>query len=99
MHNFCLLNDNFDNGYFLDGDDEDHDAEQQYPDARAKQKRAQLMNIVCGLAPQMCIFAKLKCRWQKTIFSSTQLYYIWFDHFLLLSKCLTFLIFKKFCIY
>lgn len=48
LHNFCLLNDNFDNGYFLDGDDEDHNAEQQYPDSRAKQNRAHLMNIVCG---------------------------------------------------
>ena len=51
LHNFYLLNDNFNNGYFLDGDNKDHDAEQQYPDARAKQKRAHLMNIVCSLAP------------------------------------------------
>ena len=50
LHNFCLLNDDFDDGYFLDGDNEDNDAEQQYPDARAEQKRTHLMNIVCGLA-------------------------------------------------
>lgn len=51
LHNFCLLNDDFDDGYFLDGDNEDNDAEQRYPDARAEQKRTHLMNIVCGLAP------------------------------------------------
>lgn len=26
LHNFCLLNDDFDDGYFLDGDNEDNDA-------------------------------------------------------------------------
>ena len=51
LHNFCLLNDDFDDGYFLDGNNEDNDAEQQYPYARAEQKRTHLMNIVCGLAP------------------------------------------------
>ncbi|KAK2547511.1 Zinc transporter 6, partial [Acropora cervicornis] len=51
LHNFCLLNDDFDDGYFLDGDNEDNDAEQRYPDARAEQKRTHLMNIVCGLPP------------------------------------------------
>ena len=51
LHNFCLVNDDFNDGYFLDGEDEDGDAEHQYPDARAEQKRAHLMNIVCGLAP------------------------------------------------
>ena len=45
-----LLNDDFHDGYFLDGDDEDDDNEQQFPDARAEQKRTHLMNIVCGLA-------------------------------------------------
>ena len=50
LHKFCLPNDDFDDGYFFDRDNEDNDAEHQYPDARAE-KKAHLMNIVCGLAP------------------------------------------------
>jgi len=68
LHNFCLLNDDFDDGYFLDGDNEDNDAEQQYPDARAEQKRTHLMNIVCGLPRKCAYLPTSKCRWQRKTF-------------------------------
>ena len=56
LHNFCLLNDDFDDGYFLDDDDDDdgdgriydgHGAGGPGAPAPALAKRIQLMNIVC----------------------------------------------------
>jgi len=60
LHNFCLLNDDFDDGYFLDDDDDDdddgdgdggiddgHGAGGPGAPAAAKAKRVELMNIVC----------------------------------------------------
>lgn len=54
LHNFCLLHDDFDDGYFLDGNDDenginDDDGNQHVPGANnmaAQQKRINLMNIV-----------------------------------------------------
>ena len=54
LHNFCLLHDDFDDGYFLpNGDDgcdggDDRDEQQEPPDHGAAQKRLHLMNIVTG---------------------------------------------------
>ncbi|KAL9978418.1 hypothetical protein ACROYT_G015931 [Oculina patagonica] len=50
LHNFCLVHDDFDAGYMLDGnDDNDRDDNQvPCPDGRAEQKRTHLMNVVCG---------------------------------------------------
>ena len=49
LHNFCLVHDDFDAGYMLDDDDDDHgDNQVPCPDGRAEQKRTHLMNIVCG---------------------------------------------------
>ena len=45
LHNF-FSNDDFNDGYFLDGDNEDNAAEQHYPDARAEQKRTHLMHCL-----------------------------------------------------
>ena len=50
LHNFCLLHDDFDDGYMGDDDnggDEDDDPAHHFPDGRAEQKRTHLMNIVC----------------------------------------------------
>ena len=56
LHNFCLLNDDFDDGYFLDDDDDDdgdggiddgHGAGGPVAPPAAEAKRVQLMNIVC----------------------------------------------------
>ena len=58
LHNFCLLNDDFDDGYFLDGgDDDDDDGDGGIGDRHgvggpgalvaAEAIRVQLMNIVC----------------------------------------------------
>lgn len=49
LHNFCLLHDDFDDGYMRDDDDgdEDDDPGHHLPDGRAEQKRTHLMNIVC----------------------------------------------------
>ena len=54
LHNFCLLNDDFDDGYFLDDDDDGdgriddgHGAGGPGAPAPALAKRIQLMNIVC----------------------------------------------------
>ena len=49
LHNFCLLNDDFDDGYFLDGGDDDDDDGGDGHGAlvAAEAKRVQLMNIVC----------------------------------------------------
>ena len=49
LHNFCLLHDDFDDGYMGDdnGGDEDDDPAHHFPDGRAEQKRTHLMNIVC----------------------------------------------------
>lgn len=51
LHNFCLLHDDFEEGYILEEDpSDDHDAEEPLcPDGSADQKRTHLMNIVCGL--------------------------------------------------
>ena len=51
LHNFCLLHDDFEGGYILEGEhNDDHDAEEPpFPDGRANQKRTHLMNVVCGL--------------------------------------------------
>ena len=51
LHNYCLLHDDFDDGYFLpghaDGGGDDDGSEQQGPpDHGAAQKRVHLMNIV-----------------------------------------------------
>lgn len=51
LHNYCLLHDDFDDGYFLpghaDGGGADDGSEQQGPpDHGAAQKRVHLMNIV-----------------------------------------------------
>ena len=50
LHNYCLLHDDFDEGYFLpdvdDGGDGDDAEEQQ--DHRPEQKRVHLMNIVAA---------------------------------------------------
>ena len=51
LYNFCLLNNDFDDGYFLDDDDDDDgdggiDNRPGAP-APAVAKRVQLMNIVC----------------------------------------------------
>lgn len=54
LHNFCLVNDDFDEGYFLDcgdGADDDDGGIDGDPHAgplpTAEAKRVQLMNIVC----------------------------------------------------
>jgi len=49
LHNFCLLHDDFDDGYMGDDDDgnEDDDPGHHLPDGRAEQKRTHLMNVVC----------------------------------------------------
>lgn len=54
LHNFCLLNDDFDEGYFLDcgdgADDDDGEIDggpHAGPLPTAEAKRVQLMNIVC----------------------------------------------------
>ena len=51
LHNFCLLHDDFEEGYILEGEhNDDHDAEEPpFPDGRANQKRTHLVNVVCGL--------------------------------------------------
>ena len=54
LHNLCLLNNDFDDGYFLDDDDDGdggiddgHSAGVPGAPAAAEAKRVQLMNIVC----------------------------------------------------
>jgi len=53
LHNFCLLHDDFDDGYFLAGDDDDgddgggNDGQNQQNQQAAERKRLQLMNIIC----------------------------------------------------
>ena len=49
LHNFCLLHDDFDDGYMGDdgNGDEDDDPGYHLPDGRAEQKRTHLMNVVC----------------------------------------------------
>ena len=55
LHNFCLLNDDFNDGYFLDhhdGDDGDDNsgpvvAHLEGGALAAQAKRVQLMNIIC----------------------------------------------------
>lgn len=48
LHNFCLLHDDFDDGYLHDGlDDNDDDAGHHPADGRAEAKRTHLMNTVC----------------------------------------------------
>lgn len=48
LHNFCLLHDDFDDGYLHDGlDDNDDDPGHHPADGRAEAKRTHLMNTVC----------------------------------------------------
>ena len=49
LHNFCLMHDDFHDGYMGDDDDgdEDDDPGHHLPDGRAEQKRTHLINIVC----------------------------------------------------
>ena len=54
LQNVCILNDDFDDGYFLDDDDDGdggiddgHSAGVPGAPAAAEAKRVQLMNIVC----------------------------------------------------
>lgn len=49
LHNFCLLHDDFYDGYLDDDDgfDDHHGDDGHRPDGRAEQKRIHLMNIVC----------------------------------------------------
>jgi len=49
LHNFCLVHDDFDDGYLLDDDDDgggDSDGTQPPEDGTAQQKRVHLMNII-----------------------------------------------------
>lgn len=51
LHNYCLLHDDFDDGYFLPddnggGDGDDGEEHQAPPDHGAAQKRLHLVNIV-----------------------------------------------------
>lgn len=49
LHNFCLVNDDFDNNYFLppdDGNDDNQQIHDGVDDGAAVQKRQHLMNIV-----------------------------------------------------
>ena len=50
LHNYCLVHDDFDDGYFLpghaDGGGDDGSEQQGPPDHGAAQKRVHLMNIV-----------------------------------------------------
>lgn len=53
LHNFCLLHDDFDNGYFLDGGDDGNNGDdgnggnnQHPPNRTAQQKRTNLMNLL-----------------------------------------------------
>ena len=49
LHNFCIIHDDFYDGYIDDdgfGDDDPHDSGHQ-PDERAEQKRTHLMNTIC----------------------------------------------------
>ena len=49
LHNFCIIHDDFYDGY-MDDDDGFDDGPQDdghNPDERAEQKRAHLMNIIC----------------------------------------------------
>ena len=50
LHNFCIIHDDFYDGYIDDdgfGDDDPHDSGNQ-PDGRAEQKRTHLMNTKGG---------------------------------------------------
>ena len=63
LHNFCILYDDFDDGYFVEDDDDDHDDDDDDDDdgnegneghaahdpqiLAAEIKRLQLMNLVC----------------------------------------------------
>lgn len=55
LHNFCLLNDDYDENYYLDIDDGDHGAADNGPAVghlgggalAAEAKRVHLMNIIC----------------------------------------------------
>lgn len=52
LHNFCIIHDDFYDGYMDDDDDDDDgfddpDDDGPHPDGRAEQKRAHLMNIIC----------------------------------------------------
>ena len=51
LHNFCIIHDDFYDGYMDDDDDDDGfddpDDDGPHPDGRAEQKRAHLMNIIC----------------------------------------------------
>lgn len=53
LHNFCLLRDDFEDGYFLDdGDDGSSDdggggSDSGPRDGQGEQKRVQLMNLLC----------------------------------------------------
>lgn len=44
LHNFCIIHDDFYDGYI--DDDDPHDSGHQ-PDERAEQKRTHLMNTIC----------------------------------------------------
>ena len=48
LHNFCLLHNDFDDGYLHDGlDDNDDDPGHHPADGRAEAKQTHLMNTVC----------------------------------------------------
>lgn len=46
LHNFCIIYDDFYDGYIDNDDDDPYDSGHQ-PDERAKQKRTHLMNTIC----------------------------------------------------
>ena len=50
LHNFCLINDDFDEGYFLCGDDDDDDNDVDHSLGRvcrqAERKRAHTTNML-----------------------------------------------------
>ena len=48
-HNFCILHDDFYDGYLMDDDSDDHyDDVDHCPGGTAEQKQTHLMNIVCA---------------------------------------------------
>ena len=47
LHNFCLIHDDFYDGYMYDDGFDDTDDDGHNPDKRAEQKRTHLMNIIC----------------------------------------------------
>ena len=75
LHNFCLVHDDFDEGYFLDGDDDDDDegnVDHSLLNGRvcrlAEQKRAHIANLLPQ--PVMTTSQKmhLYLRWPAAIF-------------------------------